>query len=145
MAIPESLALVPDIEMGGAGGPRMLWDSRPGYDAEWGMLCWNDRRLWFSMVCYDEELIWYSVSPLTDEQARILDDWYIQFRLLSNQWQILANDSVTARGLALKEKGRQVDAIAAARPSFEALPIVGRFSVSDHGNAGVGTRIKTEA
>ena len=135
MALPESLALVPDIEMGGVGGARVLWDSRPGFDAEWGMLCWKDRRFWFSKVCYEEELIWYSVSPLSEEQARILDDWYIQFRLLSHQWQILANDPVTARGLALKEKGRQVDAIAGARPSFEALPIVGRFSVSDHGNA----------
>lgn len=138
MAIHESLALVPDIEMGGLSGARTLWDSRPGMDAEWGMLCWNDSRFWFTMVCYDdkEEMIWYSVSPLTDEQARILDDWYVQFRLLSNQWQILAGDPVTARGLALKEKARQVDAIAAARPKFEALPIVGRFSVTDHGSAG---------
>ena len=108
MAIPENLALVPDIDRGGLSGARTLWDSRPGLDADWCMLCWNDRRFWFAMVCYDEkeELIWYSVSPLTDEQARILDDWYVQFRLLSNQWQILANDPVTADGLALKEKGR---------------------------------------
>lgn len=137
MAIPKSLALVPDIPVGGPDGARSLWDSRPGFDAEWGMLCWKEKRFWFTMVSHDEpeELIWYSVFPLSDEQARILDDWNVQFRLLSHQWQILANDPTTSRGLALKEKGRQVDAIGSVRPNFEGLPMVGRFSVADYGRA----------
>ena len=142
MAAPESLLSLPDVEIGGATGAHILWDSRPGFDAEWGMLCWKDQRYWFTMGCYDEEKeqIWYSVSALTAKQARVLDDWELLNRTLSYQWRILANDPATARGLAAKEKARQVEAISRVRPQFAELPIVGCFAFSDYGHVKPGKK-----
>ena len=142
MAAPESLLSLPDVEIGGATGAHILWDSRPGFDAEWGMLCWNDQRYWFTMVCYDDEneQIWYAVWALTAEQARILDDWEVLSRTLSHQWRILANDPSTARSLAAKEKARQVEAISRVRPQFAESPIVGRFALSDYGDVKPGKK-----
>lgn len=138
MAIPEHHLGLPEINFGDLEGAKTLWSHGTGGDWEYGTICWKGQRCWFTFLSYDDEdeLIRYSVFLLTDEQARILDDWHVIHSLLSKQWQLLANDPATAASLALKEKGTQVQAFEATLPRYESGPIIAYFTASDYGLAG---------
>jgi hypothetical protein len=138
MKSPASSSSLPEVMFGGPDGAYTLWDYRAGVDVEYGMLAWRGQRCWFAFSSYDEteEVVRYSVFTLTEEEARVLDDWHAHYLFLSHQWRVLANDPITAHGLALKEKARQVEAFRAVRPDLESLPAIAQFSVSDYGLSG---------
>src|SRR5688500_6695135 len=138
MADSQAIGALPEVDFGGPEGARTLWSEYHGVDIEYGMLAWKGRRFWFSLGDYDavHEVVQYLVFELTSEETRVFDDWYAHFRLLSHQWQILANDPTTAGSRALKEKTAQVSAFRALRPCVESAAVA-RFSVSDHASSGM--------
>jgi len=133
MPVPEKYKDLPELTFGGLGNARMIWERRSGPDWDHGTLTWKSERYWFTMCCYDEEeeLVRYSVYPLTPEETHILDDWYVTYRTLQLQWQLLANNPATSHGIAQREKARQLEAFQSTLPRFEERPVVAHFSVSD--------------
>jgi hypothetical protein len=144
MPIPEKLQGIPEFPMWGTDGARMLWDCRNGTDIMYGTVHRKNQRYWFTYSSYDEEKddVLYSVYAITPEEARILDDWYAIFSLLTKQYVVLANDPATADSQAVKAKGAQLGAFTAALPRFESTAAVGYFAVSEYSTTPAGKPMK---